>query len=77
MTGIVCFDHPLSDFSLAQSNDANGADAIRVVVGKLFELYQQKDLDNLISFGSCSARVRIITYSPFYFSRAIHANNLL
>jgi hypothetical protein len=48
MTGIVYFDHPLSVFSLAQSNGANNADAIRVVVGKIFESYQQKDLDKLI-----------------------------
>jgi CHAT domain-containing protein len=52
MTGLVCCSRPLSVFSLAQSNDANDSDAIRIVVGKLFESYQQKDLDKLISLWS-------------------------
>jgi CHAT domain-containing protein len=52
MTGLVCFDRTLSVFSLAQSNEANNADAIRIVVGRLFESYQQEDLDKLISLWS-------------------------
>jgi CHAT domain-containing protein len=45
---LVCFA-PSLRASLAQSNDA---DAIRSLIQKLFDSYQQKDLDRLISFWS-------------------------
>jgi CHAT domain-containing protein/Tfp pilus assembly protein PilF len=48
LTCLVFFDPPLS-LSLAQSNDA---EAIRSLVGRLFESYQQKDFDRLLSFWS-------------------------
>jgi CHAT domain-containing protein len=49
LTCLVWFERLLWGPSLAQSNDD---DAIRSVVGKLFESYQQKDLDKLISLWS-------------------------
>jgi hypothetical protein len=45
----VFFDRSLCLFSQAQSNDA---EAIRGMVGRLLDLYQQKDLNILISFWS-------------------------
>jgi CHAT domain-containing protein/Tfp pilus assembly protein PilF len=45
----IWFDRPLGLSSLAQSNDAA---SIRLRIGRLFDLYQQKDLDKLISFWS-------------------------
>jgi CHAT domain-containing protein/tetratricopeptide (TPR) repeat protein len=44
---IVCFDRSLNVSSLARSNDA---DDIRSLIQKLFDSYQQKDLDRLITF---------------------------
>src|SRR5262249_17495693 len=49
LTSVVCFDCSPLGYSLAQSNDEN---AIRTLVGRLFELYQQKDLNGLISLWS-------------------------
>jgi hypothetical protein len=49
VTCLVGFTLPLRVSSLAQSNNAN---AIRTLVGRLFESYQQKDIDKLISFWS-------------------------
>jgi CHAT domain-containing protein/Tfp pilus assembly protein PilF len=49
LTCLVWFERLLGVSSLAQSNDG---DAIRSLVGKLFESYQQKDLDKLISLWS-------------------------
>jgi CHAT domain-containing protein/Tfp pilus assembly protein PilF len=49
LTCLVCFDRPLGVSSLSQSNDA---DAIRGLVQKIFESYQQKDLDKLASLWS-------------------------
>jgi CHAT domain-containing protein/TPR repeat protein len=46
---LLCFNRLLGVSSLAQSNDA---DAIRSLVGKLFESYQQKDLGKTISLWS-------------------------
>jgi CHAT domain-containing protein/tetratricopeptide (TPR) repeat protein len=46
LTCLVCFDRPLGVSSLSQSNDA---DAIRGLVQKIFESYQQKELDKLVS----------------------------
>jgi CHAT domain-containing protein len=48
-TCFVCFDRNLGVSSLAQSNDA---DAIRSLVGRLFDLYQKEDLEKLISLFS-------------------------
>jgi CHAT domain-containing protein len=45
----LCLSFQPGDSSLAQSKDA---DAIRVLVQKLFESYQQKELDKLISLWS-------------------------
>jgi CHAT domain-containing protein/Tfp pilus assembly protein PilF len=49
LSWLLCFDHSLGVSSLAQSKDD---DAIRSLVGKLFESYQQKDIDGLISLWS-------------------------
>jgi CHAT domain-containing protein/Tfp pilus assembly protein PilF len=46
---VVRFDQPLGVSSLAQTNDD---DPIRMIVGRLFESYQKKDLDKLISLWS-------------------------
>jgi CHAT domain-containing protein len=48
-TCLVCVDHPISVISLAQSNDAN---AIRILIQRLFESYQQKDLERMLSLWS-------------------------
>jgi CHAT domain-containing protein len=48
-TCLVCVDHPMGITSLAQSNDAN---AIRILVQRLLESYQQKDLEKLHSLWS-------------------------
>src|SRR5262249_10346577 len=42
---IVCFESFPMGYSLVQSKDEN---AIRTLVGRLFELYQQKDLEGLL-----------------------------
>jgi tetratricopeptide (TPR) repeat protein len=49
MVCFLCVARPLGVSSLAQSNDV---DAIRGLVQKLFESYQKKDLDKLISHWS-------------------------
>jgi CHAT domain-containing protein len=49
LTCLVWFERLLGGTSLAQSNDA---DAIRSLVQKIFESYQQKELDQLISHWS-------------------------
>ncbi len=49
LTCVVWFDRAMGLSSMAQSNDA---DPIRLLVGRLFESYQQKDLDKLISLWS-------------------------
>jgi CHAT domain-containing protein len=46
LTYLVCYARPLSVFSQSQQNDA---EAIRNLVGRLFDLYKQKDLDKLIA----------------------------
>ena len=46
---VLWFDHPQRVFSQTQSNDT---EAIRALVGKMFELYQQKELDKLIALWS-------------------------
>jgi CHAT domain-containing protein len=46
---LLSFDRPLGVFSSAQSKDE---DAIRSLVVKLFEAYQQEDIDSLISYWS-------------------------
>jgi CHAT domain-containing protein len=49
LTCLLCFDRLVGVSSLAQSNDA---DATRLLVGRLLDLYQQKDLDKLPSLWS-------------------------
>ncbi len=49
LTCLICFDRHFGTSSLAQSSDA---EAIRSLVGKLFESYQQKDLSKMLSVWS-------------------------
>ncbi len=47
LTCFVCYDRSLSASSLAQANET---EAIRSLVGRFFDLYQQKEFDKLIAF---------------------------
>jgi CHAT domain-containing protein len=49
LTCLVCFGHPMHLSSLAQSNDD---EAIRKLVGRIFELHQRKDIDELLALWS-------------------------
>jgi CHAT domain-containing protein len=49
LTCLVCFNNPLRLSARAQSNDD---EAIRKLVGRIFESHQQKDIDNLLALWS-------------------------